>query len=479
MDYKRFLQSKRITVESVGFEVDSDAINRNLFGWQRDIVRWALVRGRAALFEDCGLGKTVQQLEWASQVCRHTGGRVLLLTPCAVAQQTVREHAKFEIATPIKHVHAHAECIEGINVTNYERLHLFDCKAFDGVVLDESSILKSFTGTTKRKLIHSFANTRFRLACTATPAPNDLMELGNHSDFLGVMPSNEMLSVWFINDSMQVGKYRLRKHAVRDFWTWVASWAVCLATPEDLGADATGFNLPPLTVKEHIVEASVAPDGFLFGIGGVSATAVHREKRAALQDRADVVGKLVNADNDQWAIWCDTNYEADALKAVVCDAIEVRGSDTERHKEDAFEGFATGKYRNIITKADIAGFGLNWQHCHKTTWFAGYSYEKFYQAIRRLLRFGQVHPVECHVVMTDAEQSIADTLRRKESEHETMKAEMAHAMRDFQISSVYGKRTLKTYKPKERIAIPPWLQRTSSDKPAANTGKCTTAIAAT
>ena len=457
-DYRQFLRSKRIAFQSSGLAVDRTQINPLLFAWQGDVTQWALQRGRAALFEDCGLGKTPQQLEWASQVCIHTGQPVLILTPCAVAPQTVREHAKFSIATPIKHVYKYSDCINGINVTNYERLHLIGSKQFAGVVLDESSILKSFTGATKRELIEAFRDTPYRLACTATPAPNDLMELGNHSEFLGAMPSNEMLSAWFINDSMQCGKYRLRKHAIRDFWNWVASWAVCIATPADLGHDASDYKLPPLVVKEHIIETKVGPPtGMLFNLGGVSATDVHREKRAALADRADAVARLVNGDRDQWTIWCDTNYEADALKERIPDATEVRGSHNEQQKEAAFESFALGKSRCIITKADIAGHGLNWQHCHKATWFAGYSYERFYQAIRRQWRFGQQYPVEVHVVMTEGEQSIADVLHRKESVHEQMKCEMAVAMREFQIGNLYGRRDLSEYRPERSMEVPSWL----------------------
>lgn len=457
-DYRRFLHSKRISVNPTGFGVTEDEVNQKLFPWQRDIVRWALRRGRAALFEDCGLGKTPQQLEWASHVCRHTGGRVLILTPLAVAPQTVREAAKFNIETPVKQVFQYGDCIDGINVANYERLHLLGAKQFAGVVLDESSILKSFTGAIKRELIDSFADTQYKLACTATPAPNDLMELGNHAEFLGAMPSNEMLSVWFINDSMKCGKYRLRKHAVKDFWAWVASWGVCLSSPADLGHDASDYQLPELIVKEHVIEGSETPPGMLFNTGGISATSVHKEKRAMLDKRADAVADLVRGDSDQWVIWCDTNYEADALKSRIPVAAEVRGSHTEQQKESAFSGFANGSIRKVITKADIAGFGLNWQFCHKMTWFAGYSWEKFYQAFHRLYRFGQLHPVEVHAVMTDGEQSIADTLRRKETDHIQMRGEMANAMREFQIESVYGRRQLRQYNANERMEIPKWLQ---------------------
>lgn len=459
LEYAEFLKSKRLSAPSHGFSVADSQVNQKLFPWQRDITRWALAKGRAALFEDCGLGKTPQQLEWASHVANHTGGMILLLTPLAVGPQTLREHAKFNIQCECRIVTCQGECRPGINITNYEKLEHFWPDRFAGVVADESSILKSYTGATKRKLLEYFRTTPYRLPCTATPAPNDLMELGNHAEFLGIMPSNEMLARWFINDGKSVGKYRLRKHARKDFWRWVASWAICISRPSDLGHSDAGFNLPPLVVHEHVTE-SQAPTGFLFATGNVSATEIHREKRSSLELRADKVAELASDGTDQWAIWCDTDYEADALKARISDAVEVRGSHSEKVKVDRLSGFAEGRYRNIITKAEIGGMGLNWQHCHKTTWFAGYSYEKFYQAIRRMYRFGQTLPVECHIVLSEVEQSIADVVRRKQAEHDSMKSEMAEAMKEFQIENIYGQTAceLAAYRPTVQVEVPEWIQ---------------------
>lgn len=409
---------------------------------------------------NCGLGKTLQQLEWASQVCRHTGGDVLLLCPPAVQWQTSTESVKFGIATPAKICESQADVVSGITITNYEKLHKFDTSKFVGVVLDESSILKSYTGKTKQALVSQFSQTPYRLACTATPAPNDRMELGNHAEFLGVMPSNEMLARWFVNSGDKVGAYRLRKHGEADFWRWVASWAVCISSPNDIGFDSSGYILPSLEIREHVIESGV-PAGYLFAPSeSISATNVHQEKRAALAERASVVASLVNNDSDPWVIWCDTDYEADAIAKLVPDAVEVRGSHAGSLKESRLIDFINGKTRVLITKSEIAGFGLNFQHCHKTTWFAGYSYERWYQAIRRFLRYGQTHTVECHVVRTEREESIMDAVRRKTEQHQEMSREMA-GMMQIGMAKELGlakTSTLQKYEPARSVAVPGWLQ---------------------
>lgn len=458
-DYATFLARKHLSVPPVGFEVDESAINTKLFNWQRAIVRWACRRGRAALFEDCGLGKTAQQLEWSRLVCDHTGGRVLILTPLAVAAQTKREAAKFGIQADVTIARDQSQVGPQISITNYERLHLFDPTAFAGVVLDESSILKAFMGTTKRKLVDAFAGTPYRLACTATPAPNDRKELGNHSAFLGIMDSDEMLARWFINDSMKSGGYILRPFASRDFWRWIASWAVCIGKPSDIGFQDDGFDLPPLTIHEHVVEPTGRPEGFLFNPGcKVSATNVHREKRFCLADRVAVVADLVNGYNDYWAVWCDTDYEADALRKAIPTAVEVRGSHSPETKEERLTAFSTGDARVIITKSEIAGFGLNWQHCCKTTWFAGYSYERWYQAIRRLWRFGQQRPVECHTVMSADEESIKAAVDAKAKSHHEMQAEMAALMHDGMLEELYDHRSLRAVPAIQPASMPAWLK---------------------
>ena len=444
LDYSAFIQSKNNRHEPAGFEPAE--VNPAAFDWQAEVIRWACRIGRAALFEDCGLGKTLQQLEWLRQVVDHTGGPTLLLCPLAVQRQTLREAERFSIQADVRICERQSDVGGGINIANYEKLHLFDAETFSGVALDESSILKAYTGKTKQTLIRAFESTPYKLACTATPAPNDRMELGNHCEFLGVMPSNEMLCRWFINAGDKVGAYRLRRHGEKDFWNWVASWAICMASPADIGFDASGYDLPPLVTHEHVCR-SPTRDGWLFNTGvNISATEVHQEKRQSLDERADVVAELVTSDREPWAVWVDTNYEADAICKRIPDAVEVRGSHSAEIKSARLESFSDGSARVIVTKPEIGGFGLNWQHCNRTTWFAGYSYERFYQSIRRLLRFGQLRPVHVHIVRSENEQSIVEEIERKERQHKEMQSEMAALMGDSMRANI-GRRQLAKYAP--------------------------------
>lgn len=438
MDYHEFLQSKLATVHETGIDVQPEDIMPSLFLFQRDIVRWALRLGKAAMFEECGLGKTPQQLEWARQVTLHTGGTVLILSPLAVAGQTVREGNKFNI--PVTYCREQADIQDhNIVVTNYERLEKFNPESFTGVVLDESSILKAYTGKTKQFIIDAFRNTPYKLTCTATPAPNDHLELGNHADFLDVMPSNEMISRWFINDTMQAGNYRLKAHAASDFWRWLTSWAVCISRPGDLGPqyEMAGFDLPELALIEHYVGVSgdtlerTWSEGRLLPDSKPSATTLHKVKRESLSDRVEEARRIVASipSHEPVIIWCDTNYEADALQDAFPGAAEVRGNHTTSVKESTLRRFSNGEVRLIITKPDIAGFGLNWQHCSNQV-FVGvsYSFEKTYQALRRSYRFGQTKPVQAHLIYSEAEGGILTTLQSKQEEFKIMQSEMNAAM---------------------------------------------------
>jgi hypothetical protein len=339
----------------------------------------------------------------------HTGGMVLILTPLAVAHQTMKEATKFGIAAKV--VKDQGECAgSGIFITNYEKLEHFDASQFVGVVLDESSILKNFTGKTRKLLTDTFANHPYRLCCTATPAPNDFMEFGQHAEFLGVMPSNEMLSRWFINDTMNFGSYRLEGHAEADFWEWVSGWAACVSNPEDIGFDGSAYVLPQLTMTPVFVEIDEtegADDGELFRNPKLNATTIHREMRISCPARCKEAARIVAFTDGPVIVWCNTNYEADELQRLIPEAIEVRGSDTSAQKESKLESFTTGASRVIITKPGIAGHGLNWQHC-STVIFVGltYSFEEFYQALRRSYRFGQKLPVTAWVIQGPNEQSI-------------------------------------------------------------------------
>lgn len=459
-DYREFIARKNVRNNHVGFDVDDAAINQRAFDWQRVIVKWALKTGRAALLEECGLGKTLQQLLWSEHVVNHSGCRALLLCPLVVQFQTKAEANRFGINVPVNICESQADVTDGITIANYEKLHLFDASHFRAVCLDEGSILKNFTGSTKRALCRDFRDTRYKLTCTATPAPNDRMEIGNQAEFLGVMPSNEMLARWFVNDGSKVGSYRLKKHGERDFWRWMASWAVCISSPSDIGFECPGYDLPPLEMIEHVVK-SPTPKGQLFAnvADSISAVDVHREKRAALSERADVVGELVTSDRDQWAVWCDTDYEADALLARIPDAVEARGSQPIELKQERLRAFTEGQARVIITKPEIGGLGLNWQHCHKTTWFAGYSFERWYQAIRRLLRFGQEFPVECHVVRTEREGSIVEAVQEKERLHKEMQSEMAGMMREAMLSELGLREELERYVTTQTLTLPNWITK--------------------
>jgi hypothetical protein len=425
-EYERFLASKRVAATAVGFTVSESDLSSALFDWQRAIVRWALQRGRAALFCETGTGKTRMQLEWARQVCARTGGDVLILAPLVVTFQTARE-ARDKLGIEITVARTQAEARPGITVTNYEMLAHFDPARYVGVVLDESSILKSFMGATKRQLIEAFAATPYRLACTATPAPNDHMELGNHAEFLGVMPSSEMLMRWFINDTMSMGHYRLKAHAVRDFWDWVASWAVSLRRPSDLGFSDDGFTLPALNVRHEVIATDLTVDAGdrLFRLPDLNATGLHRELRLTAPARAERIAALVNADTESWVVWCYTNYEADELTRRIPDAVEVRGSETPAAKERKLRDFIDGRARVLVSKPGLAGFGINMQHCARMA-FVGlsYSFEEFYQAVRRCWRYGQTRPVDVYVCGAETEGALAATIARKAGEHERMSDEM-------------------------------------------------------
>lgn len=454
-DYDAFLAHKTVRAESLGM-AHPPSLDSRLFGFQRESVEWALRLGRAALFLDCGLGKTACQVTWAKAIAEHTGRPVLILAPLAVSQQTVREGVKFGV--DVRYCLDGSMLGNGVNITNYERLGKFDCSVFGGVVLDESSILKSYSGTTKQALINSFVSTPFKLACTATPAPNDHIELGNHAEFLGVMSSHEMLARWFLNDTSLFGNYRLKGHAVTSFWDWVTSWARCAGSPSDLGYADDGFVLPPLDLIEHTVDVDItsARGEQLFRIPDLSATAVHAEKRRTADYRARAVAELVAAQPDeQWLLWADTDYEADAVRAALPSALDVRGSDSLAKKEAALMGFADGDVRTLLTKPKLAGMGLNFQRCARVA-FVGpsFSYEAFYQAVRRVWRFGQTRAVEAHIFLASTERQIWNVVRSKAEGHDALKVEMFAAAR----RAAAKESRAAVYAPTVHATLPTWLK---------------------
>lgn len=455
MDYHAMLAAKAPSVNPCGFAATID--DGILFPFQRAIVEWAIGLGRAAIFADTGLGKTGMQLTWAHHVALHTGKPVLLLAPIAVGQQTIGEAIHFGIPD-VRQVKDGSQVRPGINVCNYERLHLFDSSVFGGVVLDESSILKNYSGKVKKDLCDRFACVPYRLACTATPAPNDYLELGNHSEFLGIMTSHKMIARWFISDQSEAGSYRLKGHAVGPFWDWVTSWARCIGVPSDMGDYSDeGYVLPELRVHRHTVSVDITndkDDGTLFRRAEASATMIHKEKRRTVMQRARASAELAMQDSEPCIVWVETNYDADAVLSLIPGAMDLRGSTPDPQKEAILRDF-TAKGGVIVTKPGIAGMGLNWQHCARMV-FAGlsYSYEGYYQAVRRAYRFGQKRPVDVHIIMAATEAAMWMVIDRKANDHNAMKLEM------FAASRRACARIARTddYNPTHLAPIPSWLR---------------------
>src|SRR3990167_4035510 len=437
-DYQTFLQSKALTTESVGFEVALEDLNPMLFEFQKLIVRWALKRGRAAIFADCGMGKTPMQLEWANQIYKYTGNDVLILAPLAVSHQTKREGEKFGINVTV--CKTQADVRPGINITNYEKLEHFEAGKFGAIVLDESSILKSYSGKTRNQIIDMFSHTPYRLACTATPAPNDFMELGNHSEFVGSMTRVEMLSMFFVHDGGDTSKWRLKGHAETQFWKWLCSWAVMLRKPSDLGFEDDGFKLPELKIEQHTTENNDEPmEGYLVPIEARTMSERRIARKSSLNDRVELASKLANESNEQWLIWCDLNAEGDAIQRSISGAMQIAGADDDETKETRMMGFINGQVRVLISKPSIIGFGMNMQNCHNIA-FVGLSdsYEQFYQAVRRCWRFGQKHPVNCHIITGSLEGAVVANIHRKEKDSQRMTDEMVTHMQIMNTEALKG-----------------------------------------
>lgn len=465
--YHELIASKRATFEPRGFDgIDEADLPAWMFDHQRHGVAFALRQGCSALFYDTGLGKTGMALAWGDEIVRRTNKPVLMLAPLAVASQHIAEAERFGIDARLSRFGV-APDAPRIAVTNYDRLEKFDPLDYAGVILDESSILKSFSGATTRNLIDAFAKTPYRLCCSATPAPNDHTELGQHSEFLGALDRSQMLVRWFLHDSADTGTWRMKGHAVTDFWNWVASWARAVSKPSDLGFSDAGFDMPELVIDRHIIAADRSIDagverlgkhvgqGMLFRVPDTSATSIHAEKRLTSADRAAKVAELVEADPDEpWIIWVDTDYDAEAVNAALPGICEVSGKMKIDQKEERLAAFSRGEVKRLLTKSSIAGYGLNWQHCARMA-FCGinFSYESFYQAVRRCWRFRQERPVHVHIVCADTEAAIWDVVSRKAGDHEQMKAEMVAAMRRASMKAV----ALSTYHPNQEARLPAWL----------------------
>jgi len=453
-EYRRFISGRASKPLSHGFE--PMPINPMAKVHQTVALEFALEKGKSAAFLDTGLGKSFIELEFAKQCAEETGKPSLILTPLAVAGQMVREANKFNIGA--RQIREQSEVGAGVMVANYERLAKLDPQSFGAVILDESSILKSYASRTRVLLNDAFIDTPYKLAATATPSPNDHTELGNHAEFLGIMRQQEMLSKWFINDTKTASQeWRLKGHAQDDFWAFVASWSRCATLPSDLGGDDTGYVLPPIDERHHIVKADRmvgAADGDLFRMPEMSATSFHAEKKLTLKARCDLAAELATHD-DPVTVWCETNEESKYLASILPGAVEVHGTLSADEKEKRLLGFVDGDFRAMVCKPKLAGFGVNWQHCsHAVFASISFSYEQHYQAKRRSHRFGQSKRVRNDIVMSDTEASIWNVINAKSAKHDEMKRRMSQAMKKAQMSV----ETRLKYDRPLKLAFPEWLK---------------------
>jgi DNA modification methylase len=413
MEYKKFLESKRKSFIESGFEIDESKLNKNLFDFQKYAVKTALRKGKFALFFDCGLGKTLMQLSWSEAVYNETNKKVLVLAPLAVVEQTKDEALKFGVN------------LNSFDITNYDQLKNIDTSIYSGVVLDESSILKGRDGKLSSMIIDTFKKTPYKLACTATPSPNDHMELGQHSEFVGAMSYLEMLSMYFVHDGGETSKWRLRKHAKDPFWKYVCTWSMACDKPQTLGFNHKGYDLPEIEFIEHIIPVENNTQT-LFGDVAVSATDLHKDLKRSLDKRIEKTKELINNSDEQWIIWTLKNDEAQILNKEIKESINVQGSDTPEYKAKHLNGFAKKEFQNLITKTSIASFGMNYQQCFNMVFTSyDFKFEAFYQAVRRCYRFGQKNKVKVHLLIPESQTNVRQTIIEKQERHKEMIQEMA------------------------------------------------------
>ena len=454
--YEEFVARKFALKASAGIE--DDCASYGLFPHQVALSTWALRRGNAAIFAETGLGKSRMQVAWADTVHQVTGKDVIILAPLAVAEQTVEEAAS--IGVKVNHAREQSDIRPGINITNYDRIHKFDCSQFGAVVLDESSIIKHHTAKTLQTLLDAFRQTPYKLCATATPAPNDWTELGNHAEFLGVRSRAEMLAEFFIHDAAETQVWRLKGHARHLFWRWVSSWGAMVRSPADLGHDASLYALPPLNVTQHTVEIEHNPLHGLFPMEAQSLMDRRNARRQSMVERVRECAAICNSTDAAWVVWCDLNAEGDALTAAINGAVQISGADDTETKERRLHDFAHGKIRVLVSKPSICGFGLNWQHCSHMA-FVGVtdSFEAYYQAVRRSWRFGQTKPVNVHIFASNQEGAVVANLKRKEHDAKKMADAMALETIDAVRSSVIGNRKeTNAYAPNTRIQLPDFMR---------------------
>jgi hypothetical protein len=464
-DYQTFLASKQIVADPVGFDTIG-TINPLLFDWQRDMVHWATMRGRAALFERYGLGKTAQLLAWSDQVLQKTNKPVLVLSPLGAAKQTAHiEAPKFNYTA--KYCWSKEQIAgPGIYVTNYEKLHLFDPSVFGGVVLDEASIMKDFSGKTRNLLMEMFRDTSYKLLCTATPAPNDYVELGNYAQFLGIMSYAEMLSTFFEHDGGDTSKWKMMAWGEKRFWEWLASWAMLIRSPSDLDYSDEGYNLPPLhlhtidiPLTEEQTQQSDGAQLYLFPVEARGLSAQRNARKVSMNDRVKGIAERVNNSTDQWIVWGETNAECDLAMKMIRDSVQVAGRDTEQHKEDSAVRFVRGDIRVLISKASIFGHGLNWQHCHEVAYLGwSNSFEQFDQSLHRVHRYGQANEVNVYIATTDFDGAIVRNIERKRAEYDHMMDKVIGRTRAINSAAIHqASRQTNEYQPSIAMRLPAWL----------------------
>lgn len=458
MDYKEFLKQKELQTIQAGFDVDKETLNHYMFPFQKDITSWALKKGRCAILIGCGLGKSLCQLEWANQICKKHNRNVLIVAPLSVVKQTAREAEKFKIETPVHVCRTQEDVKDGINITNYEMADKFDADSFIAVVLDESSILKSFTSKTTIEFTEKFERMPYKLLCSATIAPNDFTEIGTSCEFLGIMSRTEMLATYFIHDGGKTSDWRLKKAGISKFWEWFATWAICFNNPNELGYQIEGYDLPALNMKNIITKSEVG-EYELFAKVAETLQERREARKESMEDRTDTAKELVMNDESQWLLWVDYNDESAMLHKKIDGSVEVKGSDDPEYKANASIDFASGKIRCLVSKPSIFGFGSNFQSCHNMI-FCGLSdsYERFYQAVRRCWRFGQDHEVNVYIILSEREMSILDNIKRKEKQMEEMQHQMTSLMKEVTLAEIQHTTRITTdYKPDEDMEVPAWI----------------------
>jgi len=457
LDYDKFVETKLGVVPSVGI-AGGYTLPESLFGHQKALTSWALRRGRAAIFADTGLGKMRMELAWADVVQKHTNMPVMIHTPLAVAAQLATEAAKIGIVATV--CRSAVDVVDGINITNYDRLHKFNPACFGGVVLDESGCIKHHDTKTFTALTEAYRHTPFKLPATATPAPNDWTELGTHAEFLGICTRAEMLAEFFTHDGGDTSVWRLKGHAREIFWRWVATWGAMIRKPSNLGFDDGAYNLPTLHMHEHHVAYELPLNGMLFATEAQTLSERRDARRASMRDRVNACAALVNSESKEpWVVWCDLNAEGDALTSSIDGAVQISGADSVEVKERNLQDFAEGRIRVLVSKPSICGWGLNWQHSARMA-FVGVtdSYEAYYQAVRRCWRFGQKRDVHVHIFASKAEGAIVSNLKRKEREAVAMADALSAETQSAVMAEVVGAtRETNSYNNSQRVSVPAFL----------------------